>query len=442
MTTSPPTAAGRTGSGRAAGTPTVLLNAQYLPSSRDWRTEAGRADSPFLLDTFVREARKAEAAGFDAFFQADFSGVNRAGLRAGPPLTVFEPFQAAAVIAGATERIAVMPTVSTLHTHPSSFARSLASLDRISGGRAWVNVVSSFRPGTAIGVRRAVGPERRHVQTEEFLDVARRLWASWPPSANLPDPATDRFVREDLITDLDHHGEFYEQSGPLDMAPYSAAFPFTLQATSSLEGLRLAARTADGVFAGTPTLGAAKELRRILRREAGEAGRGADDVALLPGCYLDIARTPEEAEGLLRARREAARAADGQQALKELRGRFSGLRLDQVGPADPLPRDVLPQDPDEVFAKLGSRYLPLWDLAREPGLTVREFTARVAALSEHARFVGTPEQIGDELRRWYDEGGVDGFQTILGNDFDALCERVVPRFLGDRTPPTTRGIRT
>ncbi|MCM2393671.1 LLM class flavin-dependent oxidoreductase, partial [Streptomyces albipurpureus] len=263
MTTSSPTDTVVAGADRrTGGTPVSLLNAQYLPTSRDWRTAAGRADTPFAVDTFVRAAQQAEAAGFDALFQADFSGVNRAGLRAGPPLTVFEPFQVAAIVAGATSRIAVMPTVSTLHTHPSSFARSLASLDRISAGRAWVNVVSSFRSGTAIGVRREVPRDRRHAQTEEFIEVARALWASWPPAANAPDPATDRFVREDLITDVDHHGEFYDQSGPIDMAPYSAAFPFTLQATSSLAGLRLAARTADGVFAGTATLGAARELRR------------------------------------------------------------------------------------------------------------------------------------------------------------------------------------
>ncbi|WP_405796535.1 LLM class flavin-dependent oxidoreductase [Streptomyces sp. NBC_01506] len=431
MTTSSPTGTVPATAGRRRGrAPTLLLNAQYLPSSRDWRTAEGRADSPFRLDTFVREARQAEAAGFDALFQADFSGVNRAGLRSGPPLTAFEPFQAAAVIASATTRIAVMPTVSTLHTHPFAFARALASLDRISAGRAWVNVVSSFRPGTAIGVRRQVPRAQHHAQTEEFIQVARALWASWPPGANTPDPATDRFVREDLITDVDHHGEFYEQSGPIDMAPYSAAFPFTLQATSSLAGLRLAARTADGVFAGTPTLGAAKQLRRILGEEARRAGRPADSVALLPGCYLRITETREEAERLSRERRRSVRAPGGQHVLGQLRARFPELRLEGVSPADRLPSDVISKDPDEVFATLGSRYLPAWDLARDPGRTVADFAAEAVALSEHATFTGTPEQIGDELRRWYDDGGVDGFQTILGNDFDALCARVVPRFRG------------
>ncbi|MFF2372814.1 LLM class flavin-dependent oxidoreductase [Streptomyces xiamenensis] len=436
MTTPPPPAPSPPapapdGAGRPApGTPTVLLNAQYLPASHDWRATRGRADSPFRAETFLRAAQQAEAAGFHAFFQADFSGVNRAGLRAGPPLTVFEPFQLAALIATATTRIAVMPTVSTLHTHPFGFARSLASLDRISRGRAWVNVVSSFRPGTAIGMRRDVSSGQRHAQTEEFVGLARRLWSSWPPAANLPDPAGDRFVREDLITEVEHQGAFYTQSGPLDMGPYSAAFPFTLQATSSLAGLRLAAATADAVFAGTPTLGAAKALRRILRREVVAVGRPADSVALLPGSYLHLHGGHEEA-GRLAEQRRAAHGPVGRAAVDTLRNRYPGLRLDGASPADPLPPGALSPDPDEVFAEFGSRYLPLWDLARTPGRSVGEFAAEVLALSEHARFSGTPERVGDDMRRWYEEGGVDGFQTILGNDFDALCERVVPRLIGN-----------
>ncbi|MFC7587837.1 LLM class flavin-dependent oxidoreductase [Nonomuraea antimicrobica] len=269
-------------------TPTVLLNSQYLTSSHDWRSAEGRAHSPFEVATFVRQAQQAEAAGFHAIFQADFSGVVRERLRDGPPLSAFEPFQLSALVASATSRIAVMPTVSTLYTHPFTFARNLASLDRIAGGRAWVNVVSSFRDGTAIGMKRDVPAGQRHLQTEEFLHVARRLWASWPPKANVLDVAGGRFVDGELIADVDHIGEFYEQHGPIDTAPYSSDFPFTLQATSSLEGLRLAARTADAVFAGTPTLAAARELRRILRREVRRAGRDEDSVALLPGAFIHV----------------------------------------------------------------------------------------------------------------------------------------------------------
>lgn len=407
--------------------PILLLNAQYLPTSHDWRTPEGRANSPFSADTFIRQALRAESAGFHALFIADFSGVDRARLREGPPIAAFEPFQLAALVAHATSRLAVAPTVSTLYTHPFTFARNLASLDRIARGRAWVNVVSSFRDGTAIGMKRDIPRELRHRQTEEFLHVARRLWASWPPKANVLDAAAGRFVDSGLITDVDHAGEFYEQHGPIDTAPYSPRFPFTMQATSSLEGLRLAARTADAVFAGTATLGAARTLRRILREEVRRAGRPEDSVALLPGAFIDI--VDSDAGPPSWTRRYPAPSLPLGLALEQVRARFPALPLRGLSLADPWPEDLIDEDPAVVLDTLGSRYLPVWEAARTPGRTVADLVAAVAPLGEHARFTGTAEQIGDELRRWYEEEGVDGFQLILGNEFGAVCDRVVPRVL-------------
>ena len=414
----------------ARQSPMFLLNAQYLPASRDWRT-TGEKDSPFSVETFIREAQRAEAAGIDAFFQADFSGVSRPNLRAGGPVTVFESFQMTALIAQATSQIKVMPTVSTMHTHPISFARSLASLDRISGGRAWINVVSSFRSGTGLGATRTIPRERRHDQTAEFVDVAKRLWASWPPAANEPEPTLGRFIRDDMIGDLDHHGEFYDQPGPIDMPPLSKDFPFMLQATSSMEGLQLAARTAEAVFAGTPTLGAAQQLRRILREETAQAGHNPDEMRLLPGAFIQIIDTQEEAELIAGAEQHRLnRIFSTSQAVAQFHARHPALKLHNLAPGDRLPTNVLPEDPDEVFTRHGSRYLPLWDLAHNQRLgTVGEFVAAAYSLGEHAHFAGTCEQITEQLIRWHTEGGVDGFQFILGTNFQALCDRIVPAVL-------------
>lgn len=404
--------------------PKLLLNAQYLPSSVDWRS-ADEHTSPFSIHTFIEEAQRAEAAGFDALFQADFSGVNRAALRSGPPLTVFEPFQAAAIIATSTTSLAVMPTVSTLHTHPFSFARSLSSLDRISNGRAWINVVSSFRPGTGIGSQRIISRAQRHEQTTEFLDVARRLWHSWPPAANSPDTATDRYIRDDLVIDIDHHGEFYDQPGPIDMPPLSAHFPFTLQPTSSLEGLQLAARTADGVFAGTPTLGAAKALRRILQDQASQAGRAADAVALLPGCYLQVVDSETETR-LKSAAQHRLKTGSASAATWQLKQRFPLLQIEELTATDPLPADVLPEDPLDVLAQFSTHYLPIWDILQNTRPTVGELAAGVLDLAEHAKFIGTPERIADDLVQWIETGAVDGFQIILGTGFDSVVNQIVP----------------
>ncbi|ASO18683.1 putative MFS family arabinose efflux permease [Actinoalloteichus hoggarensis] len=47
---------------RQSDRPVMPLDAAYLPSSHDWRTEAGRAASPFDVETCLREARAAAPA--------------------------------------------------------------------------------------------------------------------------------------------------------------------------------------------------------------------------------------------------------------------------------------------------------------------------------------------------------------------------------------------
>lgn len=412
--------------------PLFLLNAAYLTASQDWRTPEGHANSPYEVSTYIREAQKAERAGFDAFFQADFSGVQRNSIRSGPPVNAFEPFQLAGLVASATDSIAVMPTASTLHTHPFTLARNLASLDRISRGRAWVNIVSSFRSGTGIGVTRRDAKNDRHLQTEEFVAVARKLWKSWPPEALVQDSVSGEYIAAELISDINHHGEFYEHQGPIDMAPYSNDFPFVLQATSSTIGLELAARTADGVFAGTPSQGAAHHLRAILHKKTKEATRQPGAVKLLPGAFIHVL-DPSEAQEISQIRASANnKLRTSLQAVAHLHQRFPKLNLKDLSPSQTAPSSLLPATAEQTLEEYGSAYLPLWDeiYNDEAAVTVGELAARATAWGEHAQFWGTPDQISEEITSWIRNGAVDGFQFILGNHFDLVCDEILPAVRG------------
>lgn len=409
---------GRTDSDRTAK-PVLVLNAHFLPSSYNWRNGQDNGRNPYRLDTYLHQARAAAAAGFDILFQADFSGVNRKRIASGPWSPPFEPFQLAAVTAAATDDIIIMPTVSTFRTHPVTATRALASLDRISGGRAAVNLVSSFRSGTAIGAKRSVDPSRRHAQTEEYLSVMRDLWASWPPEALVPDPATDRFVREDLIRDLRHTGEFYEQEGPLDLPPSSADFPPLMQAAGSLAGLRLSARVSDYVFAAAPTLAAAKRLRQLLQEETVTAGRAPGSVELVLGANVFVSDGGPK--------QPSVSLADEQllELWRSLAQDVPSLALVDLKLDDPLPR-LFPDGPKETLRLLGARASGLWELQQLPSQTVRDFLVAATVQGEHVIFRGKAEDVGREMRRWIEEGGTDGFQFIQGNDFTALCETIVP----------------
>ncbi|UMY18329.1 LLM class flavin-dependent oxidoreductase [Methylobacterium organophilum] len=409
----------------ASTDPILVLNAHFLPSSHDWRSGRDDGRDPYRLDTYLHQARVAAEAGFDILFQAYFSGVNRGRVRAGPWSPPFEPFQLAAVTAAAVKGITLMPTLSTLHTHPFTAARQLASLDRISRGRAAVNLVSSFRSGTALGARRTIDPSRRHAQTEEYLALLRALWASWPPDALVPDRAGGRFVRDDAIRDLGHEGDFYEQDGPLDLPPYSASFPPLMMAAGSLGGLQLAVRGGDYVFAAAPTLPAAQRLRRALHAEARAAGRDPDAVKLVLGANLQIAGAKEASTPV--APSDAALAALARGLAQDI----PALGLEALSLDDSLPV-LFPYDAEETLRRFGFRASGFWEQAACPSQSLRGFLAAVAAQGEHAVFRGPAAGIAETMRRWIEEGGTDGFQFIQGNDFAALCGTIVPVLRGAR----------
>lgn len=399
--------------------PVLVLNVHFLSSGHAWRSGKEDGRNPHRLETHLKQARQAAEAGIDILFQAYFSGVNRERVRRGPWNPPFEPFQLAAVTTAAVPGITVMPTVSTLHTHPFTTARALASLDRLSQGRVAFNLVTSFRSGSAVGVRRTIAREQRHAQTREYIDLLRALWQSWPPEANVPDLESGRFIRDDLIADVEHAGEFYQQHGPLDLPPLSRQFPQLMVPAGSLAGLRLAAQTADYVFGAAPTLSAAKRLRAALRSETAAAGRDPSSVRLVLGnyIYVDGANGPQRPDAV----RDEDLLALQQALVKDI----PSLGIDKLALSDPLPV-LFPDSPEETLRSCGTRASGLWELARRPDQSVREFLAAAALQGEHPSFTGSAEQIAAELTRWIHEGGADGFQFILGNDFDALCETIVP----------------
>lgn len=60
---------------------------------------------------------------------------------------------------------------------------------------------------------------------------------------------------------------------------------------------------------------------------------------------------------------------------------------------------------------------------------MRDLLGFLAAGGGHATFVGTPEQIADEMQRWVTGGGADGFNLMpptLPGGVEDFVELVVP----------------
>jgi Coenzyme F420-dependent N5,N10-methylene tetrahydromethanopterin reductase and related flavin-dependent oxidoreductases len=144
-----------------------------------WRHPAAQANASINFDYAKHIARKAEAGKLDFLFVADGLFINEKSI---PHfLNRFEPLTLLSALAGVTEHLGLVGTVSTSYSEPFTVARQFASLDHLSGGRAGWNVVTSPLEGSAKNFSRQQHPEHalRYRIADEYLQVVKGLWDSW-----------------------------------------------------------------------------------------------------------------------------------------------------------------------------------------------------------------------------------------------------------------------
>jgi len=120
-----------------------------------------------------RLAQRSEQVGFDLtliaeLFLNDIRGVEAPSLDA---------WTTAAAVAAVTERLELMVAVRPTFHEPAIFAKQAACLDRLSGGRLALNVVSSWWADEArrYGIRFDAHDDR-YARTEEWLAVVDGAW--------------------------------------------------------------------------------------------------------------------------------------------------------------------------------------------------------------------------------------------------------------------------
>ena len=193
------------------------------------------------------------------------------------------------------------------------------------------------------------------------------------------------------------------------------------QAGQSPAGIGLAARYAELVFSGPPSLEAAVAFRAALHAQAAAAGRDPDQVLVLPGLMVTLGGTEAEAQAKARALEELASAEfRWQNALY-----ITGHDPDGFDPDVPLPPELYEAGPAP-----SSSAERLYAAARaQPDLPLRDLAQQLTQGAAQVRFVGTPEQLADHVIAWQDAGAVDGF-TIMGStlpyELAAFADHVVP----------------
>ncbi|MEU6715531.1 LLM class flavin-dependent oxidoreductase [Nonomuraea sp. NPDC046802] len=363
-------------------------------------------------------ARIAERGKLDSVFLAD--GVALNGDVRHNALDRLEPLTLLSALAAVTDHIGLIATVSTTYNEPFHVARKFASLDHISGGRAGWNIVTSAGEAEArnFGVVRPSHADR-YARAGEFLEVVRKLWDSWEDDAIVGDRAGGRYADIGKIHAIEHLGEHFSVSGPLNTSRTPQGHPLLVQAGSSEDGKEFAARHAEAVFTAQQTLADGQEFYADLKGRLAAHGRRHEDVLILPGISPIIGSTEREA---LRLEKELEDLIIPAYGLAQL-SRMTGLDLTEDDLDAPLP-DV----PAETDGAQSRRKLVV-DLARREHLTVRGLIGRLAGGRGHRVVAGTPAQIADQMQEWFLNGAADGFNVmppILPGGLSDFVDYVVP----------------
>lgn len=401
-----------------------------------------RTDVRNLTDVkhFQRLARLAERGKLDSVFFAD-------GLAVGPRVkhntqAVFEPITLLTAMATVTEHVGLIATATTGYIEPYTLARSFASLDHISGGRAGWNIVTSAGEDEAanFGVEGIPDHAGRYRRAAEFVDVATALWDSWEDDALVLDEENGIFADPDRVHPIDHAGEHFSVRGPLNVPRSVQGRPLLVQAGSSESGKDFAARYAEAIFTAQRSVADGKAFYRDVKSRAVKFGRSADEVKILPGIVPFIGPTEDAA---LELEQQFTDLISPEYSLRQL-SQMLGVDLTAHALDAPLP----PLPPIEQIQGNKSRYQLVKDLASSESLTVRQLIAKLGGGRGHRTFAGTAEQVADNLELWFTEGAADGFNIMppyLPGGLEDFVEQVVPilqrrgLFRTDYTATTLRG---
>ncbi|WP_439857474.1 LLM class flavin-dependent oxidoreductase [Pseudomonas syringae] len=372
-----------------------------------WRHPDVPADAGLDFKHYRHVARVAEAAKFDALFVADSVAAATGDIASRMARSDhFEPLTLLSALSAVTEHIGLIATATTTYNEPYHVARKFASLDHLSGGRAGWNLVTSDAAAEAQNFGRAehVGHAERYSRAREFHQVVTGLWDSWADDAFTRDKASGEYYDPGRLHVLNHQGEHFSVKGPLNVARSPQGQPVVVQAGSSEVGRDLAAQTAEVVFTAQTSLASAQAFYADLKGRLSAYGRAVDSLKIMPGVFIVVAETEALAKAKFESFQKLVEPRVGVALLGRMLGNFdlSGYPLD-----GPLPELPLTDSGQRSRQKL------LTELADQENLTLAQLGRRIAGGRGHYSLIGTPEQIADELQRWFEQGAADGFNVLV-----------------------------
>lgn len=192
-------------------------------------------------------------------------------------------------VAPATERIGLVPTVNTTHTEPFHVSASLATLDRISRGRAGWTVGTSHTEAEArlFGRVATAPPDALWRAAGDAVDAVTRLWDGCGDDAGLHDAPSGSAGRGGARP-TDSPTCTFGVSGPTGGPSSPQGRPVTVVDGTREPGRKTAARYADVVLVRATAPEEAAALRADVHRRAASYGRDPRTLRVMVSLVVDL----------------------------------------------------------------------------------------------------------------------------------------------------------
>jgi len=415
----------------------IILNAFVMNTPGhlapgQWRHPRNKTENYKKLSFWVDIARLLDEAGFHAMFIADTLGPYdvykgpanvQPALASGAQFPVNDPLYLVPAMAAATKNLIFGVTASLTYEKPYVLARRLSTVDHLSEGRLAWNIVTSYLDSAARnhGLKEQIPHDKRYARADEYMEVLYKLWeGSFRDDAVIADHEKGIYIEENTVREINHKGKYFEVPGPHFCEPSSQRTPFLFQAGVSEAGNAFGGRHGEAIFIGGQTPEVARKVVDSIREVARLEGRDTNHIKVILGIGIIVAATDEAAQ---RKKQEYLEYADLEGALA-LFGGWTGVDLSSYSNDEdfrctesPRIQSIVRRWSDTVP---GTDNLP-WTKAR-----IAEFIS-LGGLG--AKAIGSPTAVADELERWVDIAGVDGFNIAHIHNpgtFEDVIELLLP----------------
>ncbi|KAE8387394.1 luciferase-like domain-containing protein [Aspergillus alliaceus] len=362
----------------------ILLNAFVMNTPGHlapglWKHPRNKTDQYKKLSFWTDLAQLLDKAGFHAMFIADTLGPY--DVYKGPAnFPVNDPLYLVPAMTAVTKNLIFGVTASVTYEQPYALARQLSTVDHLSEGHLAWNIVTFCGGGGG-----------------NFRD-----------DAVLDDREQGVYIVSDAVRQIHPKGKYFEVPGPHFCEPSPQCTPSLFQAGVSEAGNSFGGKHGEAIFVGGQTPEVRVTVDNV-RKVAAEEGRDPNHIKIIVRINAIVAAAGEGAK----AKREGyLKYANGEGALA-LFGGWTGV-------------DLSGQTDDEDFRFSESPHVQ--SIVRRWSATLPG-TDRLLWTKLGANVVGSPTTVADELERWVEVSGVDGFNlahiTNPGT-FEDIIEYLLP----------------